>query len=265
MTTTSLTAPEREFRTLEGCRIALQSAGRGRPLLYLHGAGGGGWHPFLSVLAERYHVIAPEHPGFGQSQTPEWLDNIHDVAFFYRQLLRDLDLGAVHVVGSSLGGWMALEIAVKDTRHIASLSLVAPAGIHAKGVARPDTFLWSREQQLRHLYHDKAIGERILALPQTPEQEEADMKNRFMTARLAWQPRFYDPHLAKWLHQIDRPIQFLWGADDELIPVAYVEAFRGLLPQAEYTVIPNCGHLPQIEQADTFVQHIDRFVAGVKS
>ena len=257
-------APERETLTIEGYRIAIQKSGKNRPIFYLHDEGGAQWHPFLSKLAERYQVIVPEHPGFGTSEIPGWLDNIHDVAFFYRQLLRELDLGEVHLVGGSLGGWIAMEIAVKDTRNVASLSLAAPAGIYAKGVKRPDTFLWSPEELTRHLYHDKSIAERLVAEPPTPEQVDAGFKNRFMIARLAWQPRYFDPHLAKWLHQIDRPMQFIWGANDEIFPVEYVEAYRSLLPKADYVVIEKCGHVPHLENPDAFVRNVDNFVAGAR-
>src|SRR5262244_4315200 len=99
--------------TLRGCTVGLMRAGAGSPLLVLHGASGAGaWLPFMAALAERHDVIVPEHPGYGASDTPDWLDSIHDLAYFYLDFLRELDLDQVHLVGISIGGWIAAEVAV---------------------------------------------------------------------------------------------------------------------------------------------------------
>ena len=90
---------------------------RRSPLLFLHGGGGAGiWLPCMARLAKKFDVIAPEHPGFGASDTPPWLDTIGDLANFYLDFLEQLDLRGVHLVGSSLGGWIAAELAVRNTQ-----------------------------------------------------------------------------------------------------------------------------------------------------
>src|SRR6476646_7752515 len=99
---------------VSGCNIGLMRGGTGRPLLVLHGASGAGaWLPFMASLADTYDVIVPEHPGFGASDTPDWLDTVHDLAYFYLDFLDQLDLQNVHLVGISLGGWIAAELAVR--------------------------------------------------------------------------------------------------------------------------------------------------------
>src|SRR6184192_2514352 len=144
---------------VRGCNITLMRGGAGRPLLMLHGAGGAGsWLPYMADLAARHDVIVPEHPGFGASDTPDWLDTIPDLANFYLDLLDQLDLNHVDVVGHSLGGWIAAELAVRNTRRLASLTLVCSAGIHVKGVPQVDTFLLSDEQQIRAMYHDQKFA-----------------------------------------------------------------------------------------------------------
>src|SRR6266446_4362492 len=116
---------------VRGCNITLMRGGAGHPLLLLHGAGGAGsWLPFMAELAARHDVIVPEHPGFGSSDTPDWLDNIPDLARFYLDVLDQLDLTNVDLVGFSLGGWIAAELAVRNTQRLASLALVGAAGIH---------------------------------------------------------------------------------------------------------------------------------------
>ncbi|HYV87220.1 MAG TPA: alpha/beta fold hydrolase, partial [Candidatus Polarisedimenticolia bacterium] len=116
---------------VRGCNITMMRGGAGRPLLMLHGAGGAGtWLPYMADLAARHDVIVPEHPGFGQSDTPDWLDTISDLANFYLDFLDQLDLNNVDLVGHSLGGWIAAELAARNTRRLASLTLVCSAGIH---------------------------------------------------------------------------------------------------------------------------------------
>src|SRR5215470_10542621 len=101
--------------TVRGCNVGLMRGGAGQPLVILHGASGAGtWLPFMRSLADSYDVIVPEHPGFGVSDTPDWLDTIHDLAYFYLDFLAALDLDRVHLVGVSLGGWIAAEIAIRD-------------------------------------------------------------------------------------------------------------------------------------------------------
>src|SRR5947208_5623626 len=110
---------------VRGCNITLVRGGAGHPLLLLHGAGGAGaWLPCMADLAARHHVIVPEHPGFGASDTPDWLDTVPDLASFYLDLLDQLDLTGVDLVGFSLGGWIAAELAVRNTRRLASLTLL---------------------------------------------------------------------------------------------------------------------------------------------
>ena len=102
----------------------------------------------------------------------------------------------MHLVGTSLGGWIAAEIAVRSCRALKSLTLSAPAGIHVKGLSKGDIFMWSPEETVRNLVHDPALAETMLAQPPTEEQQFAEMKNRLTMAKLAWQPRLYNPHLA---------------------------------------------------------------------
>ncbi|WP_218578341.1 alpha/beta fold hydrolase [Vineibacter terrae] len=253
--------PREDYITVAGCRTYVQRAGKGTPVLYLHGANGGGrWLPFMERLAADHEVIAPEHPGFGRSDTPDWFDNIHDVAYFYLDLIDALGLKGVHLVGSSLGGWVACEMAVRSTARLASLALIGSAGLHLKGVARPDTFMWTPEEAARGLFHDQALAEKMLAAAPSDDELERQMKNRFATARLAWAPRFYDPHLHKWLHRIDVPTVVFWGAQDQLVPAVYAERFGELIPKATVHYFDACGHLPQVEQPAAFAEALATFV-----
>jgi pimeloyl-ACP methyl ester carboxylesterase len=247
--------------SIRGCNIGLMRGGSGRPMLILHGAGGAGrWLPYMAELAARHDVIVPEHPGFGGSDTPEWLDTIADLANFYLDVLDQLDLTDVDLVGFSLGGWIAAELAVRNTRRLRSLTLVAAAGIHVPGVPQVDSFLLNDEQRIRAMFHDPRRADAMVAQATRPEAEDVELKNRATTARLIWQPRGYDPHLAKWLHRIDVPTLLIWGADDRLFPTDYAFAYQRLIPGSEVEIIPQCGHLPQVEQTADFVAAVEDFL-----
>src|SRR6185437_1236568 len=246
--------------------IALRRAGIGKPVLLLHGAADGGqWLPFMSDLAAHHDVIAPEHPGFGASDTPAWLDTIPDLANFYLDLLDQLDLADVHLVGFDLGGWIAAELAVRNTRRLASLTLVGAAGVHVPGVAQVDPFLRTDEQRLRDLFHDPACADDLVKRARQPELEDIGLKNQTTTARLIWQPRGYDPQLAKWLHRIDVPTLLVWGANDRVYPPDYAAAYQKLIPGAQLAIVAECGHLPHIEQQPAFFAALGDFLDHKKA
>jgi pimeloyl-ACP methyl ester carboxylesterase len=256
----SMTEPTVSKISVRGCSIASRRTGSGRPLLLLHGAADAGqWLPYMDDLAARHAVIAPEHPGFGASDTPAWLDTIPDLANFYLDLIDQLDLHDIDLVGHDLGGWIAAELAVRNPRRLASLTLVAAAGIHVPGVAQTDPFLRTDEQRIRDHFHDPARADAMIAHLLRPELEDANLKNQTTTARLTWQPRGYDPHLAKWLHRIALPTLLVWGANDRLLPPAYASAWQKLIPGAQIVVIPDCGHLPHVEQSAAFMAALDKF------
>src|SRR5262249_38717854 len=247
------------------CRIRLMRGGAGPPLLFLHGGGGAGiWLPCMARLAKKFDVIAPEHPGFGASDTPAWLDTVGDLANFYLDFLDQLDLSGVHLVGSSLGGWIAAEAAVRNASCLASLTLVGAAGIHIDDVAQVDTFLSNEEQRIRDLFHDQLLAEAVIAGSQRPEQEDAALKNRMATAKLSWQARNHEPHLCKWLDRIKMPTRLIWGERDRVFSKDYAFAFQRLIPGAKAVIIADCGHLPQVEKGDAFAAELEAFIGAMR-
>lgn len=250
--------------TIAGCRTRIMRQGTGAPLLFLHGASGAGrWLPFMDRLAERHEVWVPEHPGYGGSDTPPWLDNIGDLAYFYLDFIRRFGLSGIDMVGASLGGWLACEIAVRDAAALRSLTLVAPAGLRVQGLRKTDIFLLSPDETIRRLFHDPAFAEAALAQPETEDTVETGLKNRLATAKLAWEPRLYNPHLHKWLHRIPVPTLVLWGRQDRIIPQGYGPAFTGLIAGSRLRVIEGCGHLPHVEKADETVEALQQFIGEI--
>jgi pimeloyl-ACP methyl ester carboxylesterase len=255
--------PKPSESTIEvlGSKVFLRRGGVGEPLLFLHGAGGVPmWLPAFEQLAKSYHVIVPDHPMFGRSDTPEWLDDISDMAYFYLDLLEKLDLRNVHLVGTSLGGWIALEIAVRSAERLKSLTLVSAAGIHVKGIPKADIFMMNPEETARALYVDDKLVQQMIAFQPTPEQMDVIYKNRIATAKLGWQPRLFNPKLHKWLHRIKVPTHIVWGDSDRIIPPPYGDAFKKLIAGSKLTVIANSGHLPHVERVQPFVSAVSGFL-----
>lgn len=245
-------------------QVTLRKCGKGKPILFLHAAGGVmDWLPFFDRLAEVGELWVPDHPGWGTSDNPKWIKSIPDLAMFYLDFLDEVAPGQVFdVVGHSLGGWIAAEIAVRNASRIRSLSLIAPAGIRVKGVPVGDNFIWTNAEIAKNYYFSEALQERSLAVERTEEQLEQMLKNKFSFAKHAWHPRLFNPDLEKWLHRIKVPTQVIWGREDRLIPAAYAQAWQSNIPGSQVTILPECGHLPTVEKCDEVAAQIARFIGA---
>jgi pimeloyl-ACP methyl ester carboxylesterase len=245
--------------TVRGTRIRVLRGGSGPPLIFLHGASGHvGWLPFLDRLSHRFDVIAPEHPGFGCSDDPVWLDRPGDLAYFYLDLIEILKLGRVHLMGTSLGGWIAAELAVRNTSRLASVTLVCAVGIVPDGAPIDDLFRIGAEENARRFYFDPERARQRVELLAKADPGVL-VRNRSTVVRLAY-PHFANPHLAKWLHRIDVPTLLIWGANDGLVPVRFGETYRRLIPNSKLVVIPEAGHAPFEENPEKFLAAITDFL-----
>lgn len=246
---------------VRGCRLHLRRAGRGEPLLFLHGAQGlNGSEPGLDALARHFDVIAPDHPGFGRSGDSDLIDDASDLAYFYLDVLEVLDLDGVHLVGHCIGGWVALEMAIRSTARLGSLVLIGSAGIRVKGVPRADMFVCAEDDLLKMLFAGDGGAAWIRSWRATPELEDIYDRNRAAAARYSWSPRLFSPKLDRWLHRVDVPTHIVWGREDRVIPPAYAEALQSRIGGATMAVLPDCAHLPHIEQPEAFANEVTQFI-----
>lgn len=258
--------PRKSIEQVANCSISLRRAGVGEPLLFLHGASGASqWLPFMEELSKHFELFVPEHPGFGRSATPPWLDHVADLAYFYLDFIETLGLKKVHLMGLSLGGWIASELAVRNQTSLATLTLIGAAGLHVPGVHNGDIFMWPPPQQIRSLYHNQDYAEAVLRVQPSEEDQEIQLKNRLTTAKLAWEPRLHNPNLSKWLHRITIPTLILWGAEDKIIPVQHAGAFHDSIPGSRLEIFPECGHLLHIENTSEFMDVVTRFLQGARA
>jgi len=251
--------------TVNGIRLEVVEKGRGRPLLFLHpGIGLDPNAPVIDQLAAHGRVIAPSHPGFGNSEQPKTFTTVDDLAYFYLDLLEELDLKEVVLVGVSFGGWIAAEIAVKSTARLSHLVLANALGI--KVGARDtrdilDIFAITEPELNKLAYFDPAIAARDYSA-----MDEAAVRivarNREASARYGWSPYMHDPKLKSRLHRIRIPTLFLWGTADRILTEDYGRAYCAAIPGARFEVIARAGHYPHIEQPDTFARAVFAFMQG---
>jgi pimeloyl-ACP methyl ester carboxylesterase len=254
--------------TVHGVRLEVVERGQGRPILWLHGEEGlDPGAQFLDLLAAHGSVLAPSHPGFGRSPDVASIDTVDDLSYLYLDVLADRNLRDVTVVGSSLGGWIAAEMAVKCSDRFSGLVLVAPLGIKVGDRETrdiPDIFALPPDEVSRLQYRDPAK----MAVDHgklTDDQLTVIARNREATALYAWEPYFHNPKLRQWLHRIKLPTLLLWGADDRFVTAAYYgAAFRTAIPGARFETIAGAGHFPHIEEPAALVERIGAFIGERK-
>ena len=247
---------------VNGVTIEAVERGQGRPILFLHpGIGINPDAPVLTELAKGGRVIAPSHPGFGTSQLPKGMTTVDDVSYFYLDLLEALDLRDVLVVGVGLGGWLAAEIAVKDSSRLSLLVMANAVGVKIGDRETRDIVdIWAlMPDEFNALaYSDPKAGERDFK--NLPEAESlAAARNREAYARLAWSPYMHNPKLKNRLHRIKLPTLFLWGMADRILSETYGRGYCGLIAGAKFEPIEKAGHFAHIEQPAEFARRVLAF------
>jgi pimeloyl-ACP methyl ester carboxylesterase len=258
-------APDAETVVADGVRVHVLSAGSGAPLLYLHGAGDlGGWLPALGSLARTFRVVRPDHPGFNGSEDDPAAGSIAALADRYVQVLDVLGLDRFDLVGSSLGGWLAAELALRVPERVGRLVLVDPAGLPPK-VPGPDMFAAGPDELVVLTGGDEASlaagRQRDAAVRADAALSERRRRNTETAARLAREPYMHDPGLAPRLARLRTPPTLVvWGALDRLFPVATAARWVDLLPDARLHVVDGAGHLPFVDRPDEFVAVVRDFL-----
>lgn len=256
---------ELQFIDVGGIKTQIRRGGKGEPLIYLHSGGGETfWMPFHEALASRFEVIAPAHPGFDQSQGLDRIEDIEDVAFHYLDLLDALGIEKAKIVGLSLGGWIAAELAVRWPQRLEKLVLVDSAGIWLPEHPIAELFgLEPAEWRELVFYDPKSELAEALIMDNPPDELfELILKGMEVLARLGWNPYLHNPKLHARLKRIKCPTLVVWGKHDKLIPLAYGEAFRDAIPEAKLCVIEECGHLPIFEKTEVFVEQVANFLSS---
>ena len=242
-------------------QVAYRRKGEGEPVLYLHGNGFTRmWLPFHDQLAGQMDLIAPEHPGYGETPMPDWLAGFDDLVLHYDELLDLLELETVHVIGYSLGGWIAAELAAFYPRRLRSLTLVCPAGLRVPGQPAPNLIAMTTEAVWQTLFNDPRNADQVMPDYESVEEVVHLYGEATTFARLAWNPQ-YDVKLERRLRRVDCPALVIGAEHDRVIPDAVADRYAELLG-ARLERIDGTGHALAIEQPDTAVALIASHVTA---
>lgn len=254
-----------DFVEAAGLRVQLRRGGSGTPLLILHGElGVPGWLRAYALLAEHYTVYVPSLPGFGRSERPDWILGVRDLAAWVTWFVRDLGLPQpLPVIGSSLGGWIAAEIATANATLFSKLVLVGAAGLKPDDAQVWDYFMHSNKEAFAQSFHDPATAAeyaRFYGEAWSREDELQAETNREMAARVLWKPYMRSHTLAGLLGGIVTPTLVVWGRQDAIIPVSAGERYVRAIPGATAHVLDRCGHLAEMEQPEAFTRAVRHFL-----
>lgn len=256
------------FRQVSGTRLAMLEGGRGPTLLFLHGDEGPttAGDRYLRLLAENFRVIAPWHPGFGQSERPRDLRTVSDLAYLYLDLAESEGLADAYLVGSSFGAWIAIDMAIKSRGYFDRLALAGPLGIKVgdrttRDIA--DMFALSPDEWIDFAYVNPGLRKRAVT-EMSDEELTASVRSREALAHFGWQPYMHDPQLRQWLHRIRIPTLVVRGAQDRVVRETLHHAIVDAIPGCRFLSVPDAGHFPHFEQPARFAEIVRDF-ASVRS
>jgi len=249
----------------DGLTIRVDEGGSGRPILVLHGGGGPQTVAGIASGLSKAHVLVPTHPGFAGEPRPEWFDSIDDLALAYLDLLERLDLHDVLVIGSSMGGWVASAMALRDTtRRLSGLVLVDAGGIQVDGHPIADVSTLTPDELAALSFHNPAAF-RVDPATISPEQAAARAANVRALYVYDQGQGMGDLKLRRRLRRVSIPVLVVWGESDRVIDPEYGRAYAQSFPNARFELIPEAGHLPQIEQPERLLTLVRKFAISIRA
>ncbi len=256
----------RTVTTKRGCKVRVLEAGGGTPLVYLHGAGGlFPENPFLDALAKKYHVFAPEMPGYGDSSGDDLLEDMLDFALHGWDVVSELGVERPHLVGHSMGGMIAAEMAAVAPNDLDKLVLIAPAGLWIPEQPIPDLYAMLPHEYPKYLFHDPEAGLKLLTggldfsnLEVLAEFYIANSRRMAMAGKILFP--IPNRRLAKRLYRVGAETLLVWGTSDALIGDAYAERWKEAIAGSRLVRIQEAGHMVPYEQPEVFVSAVAGFL-----
>jgi pimeloyl-ACP methyl ester carboxylesterase len=253
---------EVELRGVGTVPVSVEDVGDGRPILLLHGgAGPQSVGALAGLLAEGgpARVLTPTHPGFNGTMRPDGLDSIAGLARLYDELVTDLGLDGVTVVGNSIGGWIAAEMAAQNNTHIGAVALVDAAGVYLADDPIADFFALTPDEVVNLSYFEP--DRHRIDVAAMPDAQKALMAANRAVLRTYGGTAMADPSLLGRLSTVTVPVLVVWGVADRIIPPAHGRAYAAAIPNARLQLIEGAGHMPQFERPDELVNVLAQFAA----
>ncbi len=247
-----------------GNRIEVTRQGKGRPVLVLHSedvyeAGSA----LIDDLAKKHEVIQFKMPGYGKSGPPGNLRSIDDISYLYLDIMEQLDLKKVSLLGFSVGGWLAAEMATKSCVRIQNMVLTGAFGVKFGGpyVRDIEDIYYHPREKVRELkFFDTNKDPDLDMTDYNQRQSMTVARQREIIAKFCWDPYFHNPSLKARLARISVPTLVVWGAKDGLTRPKYGRAYAKQIGGARFTEIPRAGHYPHLEQPGAFKRKIEKFL-----
>jgi pimeloyl-ACP methyl ester carboxylesterase len=249
----------REELTVDGVKTVIHTAGKGEPLVLFHGAGTVDGFDFAEPWADKFRVIVPYHPGFGESGDDPTFTDIHDYVMHYLELFDALKIDSMRIVGLSMGGYLATKFASEHGHRVNKLVLISPYGLNVPEHPTVDLIAIPGEQVVPMLVSN--FDNLKKRLPQGPDPEFIGARYRESTsfARLFWEHPT-DPKFPRYLHRVKMPTLIVWGDEDRVIPVQQAQEWRKLIPNSEIMIVKGAGHIVQSDKPEV-VEAIARFLS----
>ncbi len=255
-----------ETLNVAGAQLVMVKGGSGKPLLMLHDElGYPGWMTWNETLAHDRTLLIPLQPGYGKTPKLEWVRNFRDLAGFYSNVVREMKLDPIDVIGFSAGGFIAAEMAAADPKIFSKMVLVAPMGIKPAQGEIMDIYPITIRTHLRATVADP-VGTpefaKIYGGEMTAEQFEAFEDARAESARISWEPYMHNPSLPYLLRGLKTPTLLVWGSADRVVPRGCIDAYKQAIPSAQVAIIDKVGHRPEIENSAEFERVVTRFLGA---
>ena len=236
--------------SVHGTKVVIKSAGSGPPLLFFHGAGTWSGFDFALEWAKTHRVLIPYHPGCGESGDDPTLVTIHNLVMHYLDLIDQLGIPEVDLVGLSMGGRLAAQFTTEHRRRVRKLVLVAPAGLDAPGYPLADFSKIPPDQILSYLTED------IPHVTKNAWGPASDRETETFVRRL---PSVMDRQFTRWLHRLTLPSMLVWGEKDRTTPIQQAQEWLKYAPGLQFPSGPGAGHLV-LEERPEVVEAIGKFL-----
>lgn len=257
--------PSTEIRRYQKTRVEFSRLGKGPPLVLLHGEDAYELDlGLVEKLSEKFEVFVPRMPGFGKSSLPETIRTIDDVSYIWLDLLDDLDLRDVTLVGFSVGAWLAMEMASKNNDRLKRLVLAGAVGAKFGGKYDrdiEDIYFHPADRVRAMRFHDPALDPHADMTGLSKAEALAVARGREAITLICWDPYMHNPALKHRLNRVTPPTRVIWGAKDGMTSPKYGRKLSRHLPNADFVSLPHAGHFPHIEQPELFWQALYEFIS----
>ncbi len=258
---------QEEKVTVNEVTLELRVGGKGSPLLVLPGVDDGfELLPFHHDLAKHFRVLLPSLPGCGRCQLPPWMDSVDDLAYFMLDLVEEMNLAPVNLLGTGFGGWVVAEMAVRCQNHLSRLILADAFGIK---ISEPtvrdiaDIFVLTHEELTQLAWYDPSAA-KDMKVPGTPGLSQEDLRETLRRRQtihmIGWKPFMHNPKLLRRLGRIKVPTLLLWGESDRIVTTEYGHAYHQAIPGSQFKTIPQAGHYPYRERPEEFAGLVTEFL-----